>query len=138
MKNKADMKFLLLLTIILFFGGNSHSQEQENSGKVVGVSDGDTFLLLTPDKQQVKVRLPEIDAPEKAQPFGSRSRQALSDLVFSKEILVVQDDIDRYGRLVGQLYVGTTHVNRKMVQEGMAWAYSQYLKDETLILEFRI
>ena len=103
------MKFLLLLTIILFFGGNSHSQEQENSGKVVGVSDGDTFTLLTPDKQQVKVWLSEIDAPEKDQPFGTRSRQALSDLIFSKDVLVVQDDIDRYGRLVGQIYVNGTH-----------------------------
>ena len=118
---------------MLFSQCVSYSQEQESSGKVVGIADGDTFTLLTPDKQQIKVRLSKIDAPEKAQPFGTRSRQALSDLIFSKEVLVIQDDIDRYGRLVGQVYVGNTHINRKMVQDGMAWVYRQYLKDQTLL-----
>ena len=124
---------LFVIFIFLFSQCESHSQEKESSGKVVGVSDGDTFTFLTPDKQQIKVRLSEIDAPEKAQPFGTRSRQALSDLIFSKDVLVVQDDKDRYGRLVGQVYVDGIHVNRKMVQDGMAWVYRQYLKDKTLL-----
>ena len=123
----------LLIICFLFSCCSSYSQEPEFSGKVVGIADGDTFTLLTGDKQQVKVRLSEIDAPEKAQPFGTRSRQALSDLIFSKDVVVVQDDIDRYGRLVGQVYVGSININRKMVQEGMAWVYLQYLKDETLL-----
>ena len=106
---------------------------QEYKGRVVAISDGDTFTLLTPDKQQVKVRLSEIDAPEKTQPFGTRSRQALSELIFSKEVLVVQDDIDRYERLVGQVYVNGINVNRKMVQDGYVWVYRQYLKDPTLL-----
>ena len=122
MKKKAALMRLLLIPCFLFSQCNSYSQEQENSGRVVGISDGDTFTLLTSDKQQIKVRLSEIDAPEKAQPFGTRSRQALSDLIFSKDFLVIQDDIDRYGRLVGQVYIGNTHVNRNMVQDGMAWA----------------
>ena len=129
------MKFglsFLLITLSLLFGHYS-SYSQEYRGKVVGVSDGDTFTLLTSNKQQVKVRLSEIDTPERAQPFGTQARQTLSDLIFSKDVLVVQDDIDRYGRLVGQVYVGGTHVNRKMVQEGMAWVYRQYLKDNTLL-----
>ena len=133
MKKKFYYKYFLLILSLFLSHCNSYSQEQENSGKVVGISDGDTFTLLTPDKQQIKVRLSEIDAPEKAQPFGTRSRQALSDLIFSKDVLLVQDDIDRYGRLVGQVYVNGTHVNRKMVQEGMAWVYRQYMKDETLL-----
>ena len=130
---KIPNQVLLIIFVILFSHCSSYSQDQESSGKVVGISDGDTFILLTPDKQQVKVRLSEIDAPEKAQPFGAKSRQALSDLIFSKDVLVVQDDIDRYGRLVGQVYVDGIHVNRKMVQEGLAWAYRQYLKDQTLL-----
>ena len=125
------MKKLYLIFLISFLINSAFSQEYK--GKVVGISDGDTFTLLTADKKQVKVRLSEIDTPERAQPFGTRARQALSDLIFSKDVLVVQDDIDRYGRLVGQVYVGNTHVNRKMVQEGMAWAYRQYLKDKTLL-----
>ena len=133
MINNNIVKSLLLIIVILFSQCESYSQEQEQTGTVVGIADGDTFTLLTGDKQQVKVRLSEIDAPEKAQPFGTRSKQFLSDLIFSKDVLVVQDDIDRYGRLVGQVYVGNTHVNRKMVQEGYAWAYRQYLKDGTLL-----
>ena len=133
MKSISGVKSLFIILGILFSHCSSYSQEQENSGKVVSISDGDTFTLLTSDKQQIKVRLSEIDAPEKAQPFGTRSRETLSDLIFSKDVLVVQDDIDRYGRLVGQVYVGSIHVNRKMVQEGMAWVYRQYINDETLL-----
>ena len=132
-KVKFSKTFVFLFFCLLFSHCSSHSQEPEFSGKVVSIADGDTFTLLTKDKQQVKVRLSEIDAPEKAQPFGTRARQALSDLIFAKNVMVVQDDIDRYGRLVGQVYVDNTHVNRKMVQEGMAWVYRQYMKDETLL-----
>ena len=130
MKNYNHFSILLLFFTFLFL---SPGYSQESSGKVVGISDGDTFTLLTPDKQQIKVRLSEIDAPEKAQPFGNRSRQSLSDLIFSKDVLVVQDDVDRYGRLVGQVFINGIHVNRKMIQEGMAWVYRQYMKDQTLL-----
>lgn len=105
----------------------------EYKGKVVGIADRDTFTLLTEDKEQIKVRLSEIDTPESAQPFGTRVKQALSDLIFNKEVLVKEQDMDRYGRLVGHVYVGDIHVNRKMVQEGMAWVYRQYLKDKSLL-----
>lgn len=131
MKIKLRLKFLLLFFSLLLLFFSSYSQEYK--GKVVGVSDGDTFTLLTADKKQIKVRLSEIDTPEKAQPFGSRARQALSDLIFSKDVLVVQDDVDRYGRIVGQVYVDCIHVNRHLVKEGLAWAYRQYLKDKTLL-----
>ena len=54
------------------------------TGKVVSVADGDTITVLDADKTQHKIRLNGIDAPEKAQPFGQRSKQSLSDLVFGK------------------------------------------------------
>ena len=130
---KVGLKLLFVLTALLFSQCESHSQVPESSGKAVGISNGDTFTLLTHDKQQIKVRLSEIDAPEKAQPFGTRSREVLSDLIFSKDVLVVQEDIDGYGRLVGHVYVDGTHVNRRMVQEGMIWVYVQCLKDKTLL-----
>lgn len=129
--------FLLLISLLLLSatcdGENSFSDGQEYKGKVVGIADGDTFTMLTAENKQIKVRLSEIDTPERAQPYGSRARQALSDLVFNKEVVVMEDDTDRYGRLVGQVYVGDLHVNRKMVQDGMAWVYWQYLKDENLL-----
>ena len=72
-------------------------------GKVVGVTDGDTITVLV-ERRTIKVRLAEIDAPEKGQPHGSRAKQALSDLVFGKAATVREQTRDRYGRTVGRVY----------------------------------
>lgn len=105
----------------------------EYTGRVVGVSDGDTLTLLTAEKQQVKVRLGEIDTPERKQPYGTRAQQALSDLTYNKQARVVVQDTDRYGRTVGRVFVGATDVNAEMVKQGAAWVYRQYLKDQSLL-----
>lgn len=107
----------------------------EYSGRVVGISDGDTLTLLVPDGssyKQVKIRLAEIDTPESKQPYGTRARQALSDLVFNKQARVVVETTDRYGRTVGRVYVDNVDVNAEMVKQGAAWVYRQYAKDRTL------
>jgi micrococcal nuclease len=80
-------------------------------------------MLLTPEKRQIKVRLVEIDAPEKSQAYGQRSKQSLSDLVFGKQVRVEQQDRDRYGRVVGRVYAGGLDVNAEQVKRGMAWVY---------------
>ena len=106
------------------------------TGKVVGISDGDTLTLLVPDGasfKQIKVRLGEIDTPESRQPYGQRAKQALSDLAYNQQARVVVQDTDRYGRTVGRVYVGSVDVNAEMVKQGAAWAYRQYLKDQSLL-----
>ena len=108
----------------------------EYSGKVVGVHDGDTITLLVPDGasfKQVKVRLGEIDTPESKQPYGERAKQTLSDLAYNKPARVVVQDTDKYGRTVGRVYVGSLDVNAEMIRQGAAWAYRQYLKDQSLL-----
>jgi len=108
----------------------------EYTGRVVAISDGDTLTLLVPDGtsyQQVKIRLGEIDTPESKQPYGTRARQALSDLAFNQQARVVVQDTDRYGRTVGRVYVGGVDVNAEMVKQGAAWVYRQYLKDQSLL-----
>ena len=108
----------------------------EYTGKVVGISDGDTLTLLVPDGtsfKQVKVRLGEIDTPESRQPYGERAKQALSDLAYNQQARVVVQDTDRYGRTVGRVYVGSVDVNAEMIRQGAAWAYRQYLKDQSLL-----
>ncbi len=105
----------------------------EYTGRVVGVSDGDTLTLLTAEKQQVKVRLGEIDTPESRQPYGQRAKQALSDLAYNQQARVVVQDTDRYGRTVGRVFVGDVDVNAEMIRQGAAWAYRQYLKDQSLL-----
>ena len=69
-------------------------------------------------KQQIKIRLAEIDTPELAQPYGSKAKVALSDLVFGKEARIVVHEIDRYGRTVGRVYVGNIDVNAELVRQG--------------------
>jgi endonuclease YncB( thermonuclease family) len=104
----------------------------EYVGKVVGITNGDTLTWLTSDNQQVKVRLAEIDTPESRQPYGTRAKQALSDLAYGKEARVVVQDTDKYGRTVGWVYVGSTDVNAELVRQGAAWVYRQYVKDASL------
>ena len=100
---------------------------------VVGVSDGDTITVLDATNQQHKIRLAEIDAPERGQPWGDRSKQALSALVFGKMVSVQQTDTDRYGRVVARVFGDGQDVNRAMVKDGHAWAYRRYLTDQTLL-----
>lgn len=120
--------FLFLLACIL-----SPAHAETLMGRVVGVHDGDTLTLLNDQKHQTKVRLAEIDTPESKQPYGSRSKQALSDLVFNKTVQVDVRDIDRYGRTVSRVSVGSTDVNAAMVASGAAWVYRQYSKDTQLL-----
>jgi endonuclease YncB( thermonuclease family) len=96
--------------------------------KVVSISDGDTFTGLDSQNRQVKVRLHGIDAPEKAQAFGNVSRKSLGDLIEGKTVEIQQVDKDRYGRVVANVHVGSTHVNRELVAKGLAWRYVQYDK----------
>jgi len=98
-------------------------------GKVVGVSDGDTITVLDSSKKQHKIRLHQIDAPEKNQDFGQRSKQSLSELVFGKTVTVEVVTTDRYGRTVGKVLVNGVDANLEQVKKGMAWVYKQYASD---------
>ena len=67
---------LIFLVVLLA----SSATAAELHGRVVSIADGDTFTLLTPGKDQVKIRVAEIDAPESGQPYGNKAKQALSEL----------------------------------------------------------
>lgn len=123
------MMLILLFTLCILCPAHAATI----SGRVVGVHDGDTLTLLTAEKRQVKIRLAEIDTPESAQPYGSRAKQALSDLVFGQDVQVDVKEIDRYGRTVGRVSVGAIDVNAALVAAGAAWVYRQYAKDPDLL-----
>jgi endonuclease YncB( thermonuclease family) len=95
----------------------------------VGVADGDTVTVLDSESQQHKIRLVGIDAPEKAMPYGQRSKQALSDLVYGNEVEVEIRNRDRYGREVGRILIHGKDANLAQIEAGMAWVYRQYLKE---------
>lgn len=102
-------------------------------GLVVAIADGDTLTVLNGDFQQVKVRLAEIDAPEKKQPFGARSRQSLGELCHEKRAEVRVTDVDRrYKRIVGRVSCAGVDANAAQVRRGMAWVYDRYAQDKTL------
>jgi len=100
-------------------------------GRVIGISDGDTLTLHTHDKQQLKVRLAGIDAPEKGQSFGQASKRNLSELVYGKRVEVESNKKDRYGRTVGKVLSDGFDVNLEQVKAGLAWHYKAYEKEQT-------
>jgi endonuclease YncB( thermonuclease family) len=99
-------------------------------GRIVSIADGDTVTILDAANKQTKIRLMGIDAPEKAQAFGTRSKQALSDLVFNKQVTVEFNKQDKYGRTIGKILVDGLDANLEQVKAGMAWHYKLYAKEQ--------
>lgn len=104
--------------------------ERAVTGKVIGVHDGDTATVLDNDKVQYKFRFNGIDAPELKMDFGQKSKQNLSDLIFGKEVTVHYSKVDKYGRFVGTIFVGSTDANLEQIKAGLAWHYKKYQSEQ--------
>ena len=102
-------------------------------GEVVAITDGDTIKILTPTKQQIKVRLADIDTPERGQPYGRKARQVLGEKIHRRQVDVEEVTIDRYQRLVGRVFLDGRNINAEMVEDGAAWVYRKYSDDPQLI-----
>ena len=99
-------------------------------GKVVGVADGDSLTVLDNNKTQHKIRLQGIDAPEKAQAFGQKSKQSLHQLVHNKQVTVEFQKKDKYGRTVGKVLINGNDICLEQIKLGMAWHYTQYATEQ--------
>jgi len=120
---------LLIVTGIHVLAGLcAAAQPTTIKGLVVGVSDGDTIKILTPAKEELRIRLYGIDCPEKRQAFGQAAKKFTSDQVYKKNVSVTVLDTDRYGRKVGLVYYGQECVNAKILKAGLAWVYDKYCK----------
>src|SRR5215813_14243925 len=116
-------RLLPLLLLVLAFPASAG----DYSARVVGIADGDTLTVLTADKTQHRIRLWGIDAPETGQDFGSRAKQAASELAFGKQVTIRARDSDRYGRTVAEVILPDGRsLNHEMVRQGMAWRYRRY------------
>ena len=93
--------------------------------------DGDTIEVLR-EQNPVRVRLLNIDAPEKKQPFGRWSTNQLKTLVAGNPVKVTYQNTDRYGRVLGMVETKFINVNRTMVIYGAAWVYDKYNTDKSL------
>lgn len=114
------MRFIVALLALVALNVQAESFE----AKVLAVMDGDTvFVKSGPFK--AKLRLVNIDAPEKDQPFGKESQESLQSLIGGKVIHVESKAVDKFGRTIAVISIGDINVNEEQVRRGMAWAYSR-------------
>nr|WP_314899681.1 thermonuclease family protein [uncultured Deefgea sp.] len=119
----------MLCLFIVFFLFSSSLHAEMLSGQIIGISDGDTATLLTNDRKPIKIRLGQIDEPEKEQAFGEKSKQSLSELIYGKNVTVETETKDQYGRTVGKVLVGGKDINLEQIKRGMAWFYVEFGHD---------
>ena len=133
------MKTLAHIVIAVCAATNAVVHAETLTGRVVGITDDDTITVLV-ETRQVKVRISGIDAPEKGQAFGERSKQNLSAMAFKKDARLECHKTDRYGRPVCKVWVQpgdcpscglTLDVGHAQVIAGMAWWYREYAKEQT-------
>ena len=97
----------------------------------IRVVDGDTIRAEAKGKE-IKIRLVEIDAPEINQPFGAQSKNFLNRLLNEKDVTLISQGEDRYGRTLGEIYANGESANALMIKSGFAWVYDRYVKDSSL------
>jgi len=125
--------FLVLGSFNSSFYNEDNLKKETIIGKVVSIIDGDTFKLLSKDSIQIKVRLANIDCPEKKQPFSTKAKQFVSDAIFSKTVTINVLKKDRYRRYISNvIYNDSLILNYELVKQGLAWHYVKYSKDTVL------
>jgi endonuclease YncB( thermonuclease family) len=135
------IRVLYLFTVAYFIALPSYADSFV--GMVIGVSDGDTITVLDSGKQQHKIRLAGIDAPEKGQAFGERAKQHLSLLLYRHDVFIDWNKRDKYRRIVGQVWVAPTDtqcadqncpqtldVSLAQLSAGLAWHYKKYENEQ--------
>lgn len=119
------MKTILITVLATIVAALAHAD------KVIGIADGDTLTVIH-DRVPLKIRLANIDAPEKRQPFGDRAKQSLSDLCYGKNATYKVQGIDQYGRSIAVVTCAGVEVNRLQIERGYAWIYERYNQDSSL------
>lgn len=120
----------IFATLLLTLAGLA--QAELVSGIVIGVIDGDTIDILDESKTTHRIRLAGIDAPERRQAFGARSKQTLSEMVYGEMVTVDTDKMDRYQRYVGKVLLDGRDVNLELVRLGMAWHFKAYEREHPM------
>lgn len=124
-KKGVSMKKLSFILVLIVAALQVFSAEIR--GRVVGVADGDTVTVLDEmDNGRFRIRLYGIDSPEKKQAYGNKAKQYLSSLVYGKRVSVRFSSLDRYGRILGRLYLSGEDISLLMLSAGYAWHYRQY------------
>ena len=116
--------FLLILPVFTF---------SQYTAKVVGIKDGDTVVILDSLKNQVTLRLADVDCPESGQPFGKNAKQFTSDQIFGKTVKYYITTTDRYNRSIAKIYYDNgKYLSEEIIKNGLGWWYFKYSKDKNL------
>lgn len=122
-------KIFILILMIWSYSCSS----QTGVGKIIGIKDGDTVVLLDSNYSQITIRLAEVDCPEKSQAFGKNAKQFTSNAVYLKNVKYKVETIDRYGRIVAQIYYENgKYLSEEIIKNGYGWHYKKYSKSELL------
>jgi micrococcal nuclease len=125
MKKTASIIIILLLII------SGYSQTLL-TGKVIGIKDGDTVVVIDKLNNTTILRLAEVDCPEKKQPFGTKAKQFTSDAVYLKNVTYIVTEKDRYGRSVAKIYFKNKYLSAEIIKKGMGWQYKKYSTSKEL------
>lgn len=131
---------ILLLLLSMLAAGSAQCAVQTFTARVIAVLDGDTLLVTRGDKP-LRLRMAEIDAPEVAhaggnsdsQSYGTESQKSLADMVMGKQVQVESRAVDSYGRIVAKVFVDGLDVNAEQVRRGLAWEYTRFHANKTLM-----
>ncbi len=118
--------------ILFLISTTCPAQAEEFFGEAITVLDGDTILVTRGNNPPIKVRLADIDAPEKAQDYGAESKESLLKMVLHQQVKISSKAVDDYGRLVADIRVGELNVNHEQVRRGMAWNFSRFRSSREL------
>jgi micrococcal nuclease len=118
--------------IFIFSFFLTQTKPTEQYGKVIKITNGDTFTILLDNKTSLKIRMNGIDAPEKKQDDFKNSKQFLSNLIFGKRIKIIGTSTDKYKRTLADIFVEEEWINLKMVVAGFAWHYKKYSTNNEL------
>jgi micrococcal nuclease len=114
----------LAASLLLLIGGPALAHQ------VIGIADGDTLTLLV-EQRPVKIRIHGIDAPERKQAFGTRSRQSLSDLCWGKDATYEKTG-KSWERITAHVYCDGVNAGTAQVERGFAWVEPRYNRDPAL------
>lgn len=129
----AYLVFLFIsLTIFQVSCRNPGLKTEKVSGKVISISDGDTFRLLKSDNSIIKVRIANIDCPERKQPFSAKATQLTSKLIFEKNVTLNILNKDKYGRSVAEVKCKGKNVGEELLANGLAWHFVRYSSNAKL------
>ena len=116
--------------ILTMMSGVTHAEIL--TGRVRGISDGDTLTLVDASEVQFKIRLRGIDSPEKGQAFGQFCKNSLSDLAYGRAAKIDWQKLDRYGRIIGTVLVDERDINLEQVRRGCGWHFKKYQNEQSL------